>query len=73
VFVLCVRFSVFVYRKRPCGKLITSPRSPTDCPRSSNCSETDKIYGGYEGLNWTVEPKNQKKMTRASFKAATFG
>jgi hypothetical protein len=26
-----VRFSVFVYRQRPCDELITRPRSPTDC------------------------------------------
>jgi hypothetical protein len=31
-----VRFSVFVYRYRPCDELITRPRSPTDCPRSRN-------------------------------------
>jgi hypothetical protein len=39
VFVVCVCFSVFVYRYKPCDKLITLPRSPTDCPRSSNWSE----------------------------------
>jgi hypothetical protein len=35
VFVLCVRFSVFVYRQRPCVELITRPRGSTDCHRSS--------------------------------------
>jgi hypothetical protein len=28
---VCVRFSVFLYKQRPCDELITSPRSPTDC------------------------------------------
>jgi hypothetical protein len=28
VFVFYVRFSVFVYRERPCDELITRPRSP---------------------------------------------
>jgi hypothetical protein len=32
---VCVRFSVFVYRYRPCDELITRPRSPTECLRSS--------------------------------------
>jgi hypothetical protein len=32
VFVLCVRFSVFVYRQRPCDELIARPKLPTDCP-----------------------------------------
>jgi hypothetical protein len=37
VFVLRVRFSVFfVHVERSCDELITRPRSPTDCPRSSN-------------------------------------
>jgi hypothetical protein len=31
---VCVRFSVFVYRQRPCKELITRPKSPTDCLRS---------------------------------------
>jgi hypothetical protein len=30
VFVLCVRFSVFVYMYRPCDELITRPRGPTE-------------------------------------------
>jgi hypothetical protein len=29
MFVLCVRFSVFVYKQRPCDELIAHPRSPT--------------------------------------------
>jgi hypothetical protein len=32
---LCVcAFFLFVYRKRPCGELITRPRSTTNCLRS---------------------------------------
>jgi hypothetical protein len=41
VFVVCLRFSVFVYRYRPCDELITRPRSPNQFPRSSNRSETE--------------------------------
>jgi hypothetical protein len=39
VFVLCVRFSVFVYS----DELITRPRSLTDCPNYSKCSETESF------------------------------
>jgi hypothetical protein len=46
VFVLCVVcafFCVCVQVERPCDELINRPRSPIDCPRSSNWSETESF------------------------------
>jgi hypothetical protein len=43
---MCVRFPVFVYKKRLCDELITRPRSPTDCLRSSKLKWNWKFHGG---------------------------
>jgi hypothetical protein len=40
---VCMCFSVFVYRQRPWDELITRPRSPADCYRSSKWSETESF------------------------------
>jgi hypothetical protein len=43
---VCVCFSVFVYRWRPCDELITRPRSPTECLRSRNPKWNREFHGG---------------------------
>jgi hypothetical protein len=53
---VCVRFSVFVYRQRPCDELITRPRSPADCLRSS------KLKAG-QGQNWGCSAKGIKNIS----------
>jgi hypothetical protein len=51
-------------RERPCDELITRPRSPSDCLRSSNRSETESFMevgqGPYSG---TVSPKKKKHVS----------
>jgi hypothetical protein len=41
-----VRFSVFVYRQRPCDELITRPGSPPECLRSSKSKRNGEFHGG---------------------------
>jgi hypothetical protein len=43
VCVVCAFLCVCVQVERPCDELITRPRSPTDCSRSSNWSETESF------------------------------
>jgi hypothetical protein len=43
---VCVRFSVFLYRWRPCDELITRPRGPTEYLRSSKPKWNGEFHGG---------------------------
>jgi hypothetical protein len=43
---MCVRFSVFVYRYRPCDEMITRPRSPTVCLRLRKPKWNGEFHGG---------------------------
>jgi hypothetical protein len=52
---VCVRFSVFVYRYRPCDELITRPRSPTNCLRPRKPSETESFMEVGQGPNCECE------------------
>jgi hypothetical protein len=54
-----VRFSVFVYRQRPCDELITRARSPTDCLRSIKLKLNGEFHG--QGPNWGCSAKEKKK------------
>jgi hypothetical protein len=42
-------------------ELITHPRSPADCPRSSNRNETESFMEAAKAQNWAVEPQKKKK------------
>jgi hypothetical protein len=46
--------------QRPCDELITRPRSPVDCPRSSNRNETESFMEAAKAQNWAVEPQGKK-------------
>jgi hypothetical protein len=39
-----------------CEELITRPRSPADCLRSSNSNETESFIEAAKAQNWAVEP-----------------
>jgi hypothetical protein len=43
--------------QRPCDELITRPRSPDDCPRSSNRNETESFMETAQ--HWAVEPQGK--------------
>jgi hypothetical protein len=38
-----------------CDELIIRPRSPADCPRSSNRNETESFMEATKAQNWAVE------------------
>jgi hypothetical protein len=40
--------------QRPCDELITRPRSPADCPRSSARNETESFMETAKAQNWAV-------------------
>jgi hypothetical protein len=44
-----------------CYKLITRPRSPADCPRSSNRNEIESFLEAAKAQNWAVEPQEKRK------------
>jgi hypothetical protein len=46
--------------QRPCDELITDPRSPADCPRSSNRNEMESFMEAAKAQNWAVEPQGKK-------------
>jgi hypothetical protein len=41
--------------QRPCDELINRPRSPGDCPRSTNRNETESFMEAVKAKNWAVE------------------
>jgi hypothetical protein len=44
-------------QQTPCNELITRPRSPADCPRSSNWNKTESFMEAVKAQNWAVEPQ----------------
>jgi hypothetical protein len=48
-------------QQMPCDELITRPRSPADCPRSSNRNETESFMEAAKAQNWAVEPQEKMK------------
>jgi hypothetical protein len=46
--------------QRPCDEPITRPRSPADCPRSSNRNETESFMEAAKAQNWAIEPQKKK-------------
>jgi hypothetical protein len=61
---VCVRFSVFVYRLRPCDELITRPRSPTECVRSRKTEVNGEVHGGRLRPTGAVVPRKKKRLWR---------
>jgi hypothetical protein len=59
MFSVCVCFSVFVYRKRPCDELITRPRRPTECLRTS---KPESFMEGDQGQNWGCSAKGEERL-----------
>jgi hypothetical protein len=48
----------------PCDELLTRPRSPAGCPRSSNRNETESFMEAAKAQYWAVEPQEKKKSCR---------
>jgi hypothetical protein len=63
---VCVRFSVFVCRKRPCDELITLPGSPTECVRSRKTEVNGEVHGGRPRPTGAVVPRKKKSMRRTT-------
>jgi hypothetical protein len=63
MFSVCVyaRFSLFVYRQRPCDELISRPRRPTKCLRSNKPSETESFMELGQGPNWGCSANGKKR------------
>jgi hypothetical protein len=51
-------------RLSPCDELVTRPRTPADCPKSSNRNETESFMEAAKAQNRAVEPKVKKLMTQ---------
>jgi hypothetical protein len=46
----------------PCDELITRPRCPADCPRSSNRNEMESFMEAAKAQNWAVEPQEKNNL-----------
>jgi hypothetical protein len=49
------------HAQRPCDELITHPRSPANCPRSSDRNETESVLEANKAQNWAIGPQEKKK------------
>jgi hypothetical protein len=53
--------------QRFCDEQITRPRSPADCPRSSNWNITESFMEAAKAQNWAVEPQENNIWVYRSF------
>jgi hypothetical protein len=61
--VACTFLCVSVRGERPSDELITRQKSPTDFLDLVTEVKRKMFHGGGQGLNWAVEPKENRNLT----------